>query len=93
MEEAVVLKVVAATIAEGELLTGGATEVAVFAAVLEDASWSRLSNPAEMRCWTVCGGTWLPINAGTEVVVVAGIKPAVGVMSAGVVVIVSVAVE
>ena len=92
MADAVVFSVVVATIAEVGLLTGGTTDDAVFAAVLEDGSWSRLSNPTELRCWTVCGGTWLPINAGTGVVVVAGIETAVGIMSTGVI-IVSVAVE
>ena len=94
VEAAVVLVVVVVTIAEGGLLTGGVTTGPAFATDLEDGSWSRLSNTIVLRCWAVCGGTWLAMDTGTDVIVeVTGIVVAVGVISAGVVVIVSVVVE
>jgi hypothetical protein len=94
MEAAVVLVVVVVTIAEGGLLTGGVTMGPAFATDLEDGSWSRLSNTTVLRCWAFCGGTWFAMDTGTDViVVVTGTEVAVGVISAGVVVIVSVVVE
>jgi hypothetical protein len=94
VEAAVVLVVVEVTIADAGLLTAGVT---AGAAALEDGSWSRVPNIAELRCWTLCSGTWLAVDAGTDVIVIVTVSEtavvAVGVISAGVVVIVSVAVE
>jgi hypothetical protein len=94
VEAAVVLVVVEVTIADAGLLTAGVT---AGAAALEDGSWSLVPNIAELRCWTLCGGTWLAVGIGADVVVIVVSSEtdvvAVGVISAGVVVIVSVAVE
>jgi hypothetical protein len=86
VEAAVVLVVVVVT--DVALLTAGITAGAVFAAALEDGSWSRLDNTAELRCWAVCGGAWLAVDTGADVAVVM-VGTDTGVMSAGV----SVAVE